>query len=230
MRHLQLHPWNVSVAEAAEIQRSLRSRVSLVGEFDEPRLVAGVDISVPRGSSTGRAAVVILSYPDLELVEVRHAVRPLEMPYIPGYLSFRETPIALDAFERVRNEPDIVLVDGQGIAHPRGLGIASHLGLVLDKQTVGCAKSRLTGRYTEPGIEKGSVSPLVDSGGNRIGDVVRTRTGVKPLFISPGHRIGFEGAVEAVLRCTTTYRLPEPTRIAHVMAGASMEQGACGRL
>ncbi len=221
MRYLQLHPWNVSVHEAAEIQRTLRRQVSLVGEFDEPRLVAGVDISIPRGSDSGRAAVVILSYPEFALVEVRRAVRTLDMPYIPGFLSFRETPIALDAFEQVRNEPDVVLVDGQGIAHPRGLGIAAHLGLLLAKPTVGCAKSRLIGSYIEPVLEKGSVSPLLDRDGNRIGDVVRTKTGVKPLFVSPGHLISLDGAVEAVLKCTTTYRLPEPTRMAHIMAKES---------
>ncbi len=224
MKHLQLHSWNVSIREATDIQRDLRGRVSLLGEFEEPRLVAGVDISVPRGAASGRAAVVILSYPELSVVEVRHAIRPLDMPYVPGFLSFRESPIILDAFDRVRHEPDIVLVDGQGIAHPRGLGIASHLGLLLDKQTVGCAKSRLVGKSEEPGEERGSVSPLVDNSGARIGDVVRTKTGVKPLFVSPGHKISFEGAVHAVLRCTTLYRLPEPTRMAHILAAEPQDQ------
>jgi len=218
MEYRKLHPWNVSIEEAADIQRALRYRISLADAFDELRLVAGVDIGVPRGSNEGRAAAVVLSYAGFQLVEVRRAVRTLRMPYIPGYLSFRETPIALDAFEQIENIPDLILVDGHGIAHPRGLGIASHLGLLLDTPTVGCAKSRLIGTYTEPPLEEGSVTSLLDNDGRQIGNVVRTRTGVKPVFVSPGHKISFESAVEVVLRCVAGYRLPEPIRAAHRLA------------
>lgn len=215
MEYRKLHPWNVSIEEAAEIQRTLCRRVSLVDAFGELRRVAGADIGVRRGLNCGCAAVVVLSYPDFHRVEVRRAVRSLDMPYVPGYLSFRETPVLLDAFEQVENIPDVILIDGQGIAHPRGFGLASHVGLLLDVPTVGCAKSRLLGTFTEPPLEKGFATPLIDDEGRQIGSVVRTRTGVKPVFVSPGHKISFASAVDVALKCATRYRLPEPIRVAH---------------
>ncbi|MHB0913354.1 MAG: deoxyribonuclease V [Armatimonadota bacterium] len=216
MQIKDLHPWNVSVAEAAKIQLELRGQVSLDDEFGELRFVAGVDVSA-RGDE-GRAAVVILTFPGLEIVETATHAGPLPFPYIPGFLSFREAPLALAAFEKIERVPDMVIVDGQGIAHPRGLGIASHLGLFLDLPTIGCAKSRLVGTYEEPGRGKGSRSELLGREG-RIGSVLRTRTGATPVFVSPGHKVGFDSSDRIVLACTTKYRLPEPTRDAHRLAG-----------
>lgn len=218
MKFRQLHRWDVSLEEAAEIQRDLRRRVSLVDGFPELRLVAGVDVCVPAGTNEGHAAVAILSLPDFELVEVRKATRTLTFPYIPGFLSFRETPVVFAAFEKVVHVPDVIIVDGQGIAHPRGLGIAAHLGLLLDVPAVGCAKSHLFGVYEEPGPERGAATPLLDRDGKPIGNVVRTRTGTKPVFVSPGHKVSFESSVRIVLDCSPKYRLPEPIRAAHRLA------------
>ncbi len=225
MQYRQLHPWNVSVKEAAEIQRRLRDQVSLVDGFDPQKveLVAGVDVSIPRFANIGRAAVVILSFPQLELVEVQRAERDLEFPYIPGFLSFRETPIVLAAFDKIKNVPDVIIVDGQGIAHPRRLGIAAHLGLLLDLPTIGCAKSHLYGTFDEPGPTRGSTSPLLAPGGDQIGAVVRTKDNTKPVFISPGHKVSIETSVRMILECTTRYRLPEPIRAAHNAAGGKFE-------
>jgi len=226
MEFRNLHPWDVSIEDAAEIQLDLRRRVSLVDGFDRIRLVAGVDVSVPSGIHEGRAAVAVLSFPDFELTELRRATRKLTMPYIPGFLSFRETPVILAAFREVERVPDVIIADGQGIAHPRGLGIAAHLGLLLDTPTIGCAKSHLFGIYEEPGPERGSSTPLLDKEGNQVGSVVRTRTGAKPVFVSPGHKMNFESAVRIVLECTPKYRIPEPIRAAHQLAGQPAVAGA----
>lgn len=183
------------------------------------RFVAGVDISVgARGSNRGRAAVVVLAYPSLETVEqaVEHA--PVTFPYVPGLLSFRELPLILPAFARLRTRPDLVVVDGQGIAHPRRFGIAAHLGLLLDLPAIGCAKSRLTGVPAAPlAEERGARVPLLDRG-EVVGYLLRSRERVKPLWVSAGHRIGNEAAADWVLRLCTRYRLPEPTRLAHQAA------------
>ena len=155
-----------------------------------------------------------------EVVETAIASMDVTFPYIPGLLSFREAPVCLAAVEKLENEPDVFLIDGQGIAHPRRLGLASHLGLFLDKPTIGCAKSRLTGTFEEPAVEKGSNRPLYD-GDEVIGAVVRTRSNVKPLFVSVGHRCMLEDAIDLTLACATKYRLPEPTRLAH-QTGSSL--------
>ncbi|MCL6519353.1 MAG: deoxyribonuclease V [Armatimonadetes bacterium] len=218
MRFFELHKWEVSVGEAVEIQHSLKSRVSLEDGFLDLNLIAGVDMSISKASQQGHAAVVVLSFPDLNLVEVRQATRKLQFPYVPGFLSFRESPVILQAFLAIEHVPDVVIVDGQGIAHPRGFGIASHLGVLLDIPTIGCAKSYLYGVYEEPGLERGSSTPLFDLDGRQIGNVVRTRTGVKPVFVSPGHKISFDSAVKIVLDCAPQYRLPEPIRVAHRFA------------
>lgn len=165
------------------------------------------------------AAVAVLSFPDLQIVETAVARRPTSFPYIPGFLSFREIPAVLDALEKVKILPDIILCDGQGIAHPRRLGIASHLGLLIDMPTIGVAKSLLIGKYDEVPETKGSWQPLIHQG-ETIGAVLRTRTGVKPLYISSGHRISLPTAIDYVLRCTTKYRLPETTRIADKLASS----------
>jgi len=223
MRYKQLYPWNVSVKEAAEIQRSLRDQVSLVDGFDPDRVhfVGGVDVSVPRFGKTGRAAFVVLSFPELEVIEIQRAERDLELPYIPGFLSFREIPIVLAAVDKVRHEPDVIVVDGQGIAHPRRMGIAAHLGLVLDVPTIGCGKSHLYGLYEDPGPTRGSVSPLLAPDGDQIGAVVRTKDNTKPVFISPGNKVSIPTSVRMILECASKYRLPEPIRAAHNAAGGN---------
>jgi deoxyribonuclease V len=216
------HPWKVSFQEAVKIQKKLahrirrRTSVPLRRRLSDPDLlVAGADISFNRQAPYLFAAVVIMRLGDLSVVErvgLRHQVN---FPYVPGFLSFREVPPILAAWRELKRQPDVLLCDGQGIAHPRRLGLAAHLGLLLDLPAIGCAKSRLIGRYREPGWRKGSASRLSD-GPEIIGRVLRTRSGVKPLYISIGHRIGLEDAVSLVLRCCPRYRIPEPTREAHM--------------
>jgi deoxyribonuclease V len=215
--------WDVTPAEARAVQRRLAGQVVLGGGPADVRAVAGVDIAVgPRGSNAGRAAVVVLAWPSLEPLEQSIERAEVRFPYIPGLLSFRELPLVLPAFARLTRRPDLVIVDGQGIAHPRRFGIASHLGVLLDLPTIGCAKSRLTGLPSGVlGDESGARVPLLD-GDECVGYVLRTRTGVKPLYVSPGHRIGFEEAADWVLRLTAGYRLPQPTRLADQAAARAV--------
>ena len=213
-----LHPWHVSPREAIAIQRQLAAQVVRQGGPRDVHRIAGVDIAVDAARGRGIGAVVVLSYPELAAVEVAVAEAPLTFPYVPGLLSFRETPVLQAAFARLAGPIDLLLVDGQGLAHPRRLGIACHLGLLLDVPTIGCAKSRLLGRHGAPDEPVGSRTDLVD-GGEVIGSVLRTRAGVNPLFVSIGHRIGLAEAEAWVLRCCRGYRLPEPTRLAHQAAG-----------
>jgi len=210
----RLHSWDLDYASAAKLQTSLRGRIIRRSSGRNWNLVAGCDVSYSRGSDVFYGGVVVLSLPDMALVDQARVVNRSSFPYIPGLLSFREAPILLEAFARLRTVPDLVLVDGQGYAHPRRMGLAAHLGLFLDVPTVGCAKSRLVGEYVEPELAAGSRSPLVD-GSERIGTVLRTRTGVKPVFVSTGNRIDLRGAERAVLKCCSRYRLPEPIRTAH---------------
>ncbi len=190
-------------------------------------LVAGADVSHNRFSSTLYAGVVVLSAENFSVVERRAAAAEVDFPYTPGLLSFREAPVLLQALAKLENVPDVVMCDGQGIAHPRRLGLASHVGLWLDRPCVGCAKSRLTGRYEEPGPEPGARSPLLDRGGAVIGSVVRTKARTQPVFVSPGHRIDLESSVRLVLSCCRGYRLPEPTRLAHLYVN-DVRRGAAG--
>ena len=214
----------MSPADAIKLQKDLAAEVSRTGEIPHPSMVAGVDISVNRWAKTGTAAVVVLTYPELELVEVKVITDSLTFPYVPGLLSFREAPLILAACEELATAPDLLMVDGQGIAHPRRIGLASHLGLFLDIPTVGCAKSRLCGSHDEPGNERGSYAELTDDG-EVIGAVVRTRTGVKPVYVSIGHKIDLESAIAMTLRCCRGYRLPESTRLAHMAAGGHLHAG-----
>lgn len=210
-----LHPWPVDGREGIALQRELAARVSLTCEGPLPlRRVAGVDVSHELHGQRLFAAVVVLSWPDLQPLATASAEAEATFPYIPGLLSFRELPVLLEAFRRLPLLPDLVLVDAQGIAHPRRLGLASHLGLWLDLPTIGCAKSRLCGEHGPPGRCKGDhVALLVD--GEELGALLTTRDQVKPLYISPGHRIDLASAIPLVLSCTSRYRLPEPTRLAH---------------
>jgi deoxyribonuclease V len=212
-----MHEWNVPVEEAVAIQRRLRGLVRTEADvvLDRVRIVAGVDASY---KDVARAAVVALSFPALEVLETAVAVRAIPFPYVPGLLSFREAPAVLDALAKLRARPDVLIFDGQGLAHPRRLGLASHLGVYLDLPSVGCAKSRLVGRYEEPGPATGDRAPLVDRG-EVVGVALRTKPRTKPLFVSVGHKIDLETAVALVLACLRGYRLPEPTRLADRLAG-----------
>lgn len=212
-----LHPWDVSPAEAIDIQKRLSEQVITRDSLGEVTTLGGVDVGFEDHGRTTRAAVVVMAYPDLTPLHHAIARLPTQFPYVPGLLSFREIPAVLAAFERLSEPPDLLLCDGQGIAHPRRLGIASHLGLILDRPTVGVAKSRLTGRFEPPGPDKGDWSPLTHRG-ERIGAVLRTRVNVKPLFISSGHRVSLETAIAFTLAAITRYRLPETTRWADHLA------------
>ncbi|MBD1870229.1 deoxyribonuclease V [Leptolyngbya sp. FACHB-671] len=217
MKINQEYDWAKTAEEAIALQQSLKERVITTDCLGIVDFVAGVDVGFEDNGDTTRAAVAVLSFPELELKEQAIARRPTSFPYIPGLLSFREVPAVLDALEQLTITPDLLLCDGQGIAHPRRLGIASHIGLLVDLPTVGVAKSRLFGKHGEVPDQKGSWVALLHKG-ETIGAVLRTRPNTKPLYISPGHRISLETSIEYVLACTPKYRLPETTRFAHKLA------------
>jgi len=221
MRVHHLHRWDLTTAHAVEMQLALASRVSRTDEVTSPRFIAGVDISVDRVRGVARGAVVVLSYPELKIVETRVVEGKVDFPYVPGLLTFREAPLTLAAFERLDIAPDLILFDGQGIAHPRRLGLASHLGLFLDTPAIGCAKSRLCGSHQIPPQEAGGYARLME-GEEVIGAVLRTKLGVKPVYVSIGHKISLESALYWVTQCCRGYRLPEPTRLAHLAAGGKL--------
>ena len=224
-----LHPWDVDPRTAAAIQRDLAARVIARDEVaPEPRFVAGVDLSPPDATGEATAAVVLLELPALSIVEVRlHRGRPA-FPYVPGLLSFREAPLVLGALAMLSTTPDVILVDGQGMAHPRRFGLACHLGLLNGVPTIGCAKSILCGRPDgSPKPERGSHVPLVDHG-EVVGAAVRTRTNVSPIYVSVGHRTSLERAVELTLACCKGYRMPEPTRLAHLAAAGRIAPVGAG--
>lgn len=213
------HDWNLTPTQAVALQRELADEIvaDKALDLDAVRLVAGVDVSVKNDRS--HAAIVVATYPDFRVVETVTALMPTPFPYVPGLLSFREGPVLEEAFGRLEAEPDVFLFDGMGIAHPRRIGIASHLGLWLQRPTIGVGKTRLCGRNAPLAEEKGAHQPLVDKG-ETIGAVVRTRTGKHPLFISPGHLADIPTSVALVLACAPKFRLPEPIRLAHKAAGA----------
>jgi deoxyribonuclease V len=208
--------WADTVGEARAAQELLAPKVRL-RPLGEPALVAGVDAAY--GNRTVIGAACLFSYPELEFIESATAVMKCEFPYVPGLLAFREGPAMAEAVRRLRNEPDIIIVDGQGIAHPLGMGIASHLGLALGLPTIGCAKTLLIGSFREPGRKKGSHSPILLKDKTTAGLALRTRTGVKPVFVSPGHLADIEGSCRVVLQAAPRYRLTEPVRCAHAKAG-----------
>ncbi|KAB8318880.1 deoxyribonuclease V [Tolypothrix campylonemoides VB511288] len=218
MKISQLHTWSLTVDEAIKIQEKLKDEIITEDKLKEPvQYVAGVDMGFEADGTISRAAVAVLSFPDLQLQETSLARRPTTFPYIPGFLSFREIPAVLDALEKIKTIPDIILCDGQGIAHPRRFGIACHLGLIVDMPTIGVAKSLLVGKHEEIPDIRGSWQPLIHRG-ETIGAVLRTRVGVKPIYVSSGHKVSLRTAIDYVLRCTTKYRLPETTRIADKLA------------
>ncbi|MDF7826291.1 deoxyribonuclease V [Pontiellaceae bacterium B12227] len=212
-----MHAWDVSPKEAVKIQRALQDHVRLEDDFGEIKTVAGVDVGFEKNNTITRAAIVVLDFQTLEVLESAVAHHPTSFPYIPGLLSFREVPCVLEAMLKLSAQPDLLLCDGQGIAHPRRFGIAAHLGLLLDIPAVGVGKSRLCGTHDEVPETKGSFVPLMDKD-EQIGVVLRTRANVKPLYISPGHRVSIETAPKLVMKCITKYKLPETTRHAHKLA------------
>lgn len=208
---MALHAWNLGIDEAKAKQRELAEKIVLEDRFDEIRYIAGVDMAINELSGMARAAVVLFSFPDLAILEKHVYEEPVRMPYIPGLLSFRELPCVLGALEQLKQQPDLIMADGQGIAHPRRLGIASHLGLWIDTPTIGCAKSILVGKHEPVGEAVGDWQPLLYSR-QVIGAALRTREKVKPMYISQGHKISLESSIQYVLACGRGYRLPEPTR------------------
>jgi len=208
--------WNISPKEGIELQKKLRREIKLTPLGSLPETVAGADVSYNKGSNIFFAGIVLLSFPGMEIIDEVSAVGKVDFPYIPGLLSFREGPVLIEALRKLEATPDLIIFDGQGIAHPRGLGIASHMGLILNIPSIGCAKTRLCGDYDEPGLEKGSSSPLLMKG-KETGVVLRTKDGVKALFVSPGHIVDIRDSMDIVLTCSKKYRLPEPTRQAHLL-------------
>jgi deoxyribonuclease V len=219
----QLHEWKVSYHEAVAIQNELRKKVSFVALRTDINTVAGADASYDKRSNRMYATIAVLEFPSLELIEKAVAEAEAAFPYIPGLLSFREVPAVAQAFEKLTHKPDILICDGQGVAHPRRFGLASHLGLLFGIPTVGCAKSRLCGTHGPVGPEAGDYAPL-KMDGRTVGAVLRTRTGVKPVFVSVGHLVNLRGAIKMVLRCCAGYRLPEPTRRAHHLVSAARKE------
>jgi deoxyribonuclease V len=211
--------WDLSPQQAFELQSDLAAKVECQPRLGVVRHVAGIDVSVR--DDVARAAIVVLDFEKLTPVDHATATRPATFPYIPGLLAFREGPVLLDVLERVRTMPDLLVFDGQGLAHPRRLGIASHIGVLVDMPSIGCAKSRLCGRHEEPGQEPGCYAPLLDRG-EVIGAVLRTRQRVKPVFVSIGHRVDLGMSIQYVLACCRGYRLPETTRWAHRVAGGDV--------
>jgi deoxyribonuclease V len=227
VRFNRSHPWRVTPLQAAEIQRELKNHLILKGQWKGPGLIAGADASYSRGSVAGYAAVVVMQWPGLNIVETSSARGEIDFPYVPGLLSFREGPVLMEAFSRLMCRPDVVIFDGQGIAHPRGMGLAAHMGVLLDIPSIGCAKSRLVGEHNPPGAAPGDRSDLIVKG-LVVGAVLRTRKGVKPVFVSSGHRLGLETSIRVVLDTCAGYRIPEPVRQAHLKVNAmrAREEGA----
>jgi deoxyribonuclease V len=211
------HAWDLSVVEAQALQSQLAAKVVAKTTFDpgSVKAVAGVDVSF---REVARAAVVVLDFPSLQPLDYAVAETAITFPYVPGLLTFREGPCVLKALERLRSWPDLFIFDGHGLAHPRRLGLASHMGVILDHPSIGCAKSRLSGEHNQPGDAVGDWTPLWEKG-ETIGAVVRSRRGVKPLYVSIGHRVDLTTAIDVVLRSLGRYRLPETTRHAHRLAG-----------
>jgi deoxyribonuclease V len=225
MKITPLHPWTLSPKEAIALQRQLVRDVITDNRLGSVRYVAGADIATYKDSPNGYAGVVVMTYPELRIVEKKRAAVKLTFPYVPGLLAFREAPVLLEAFRQLEHEPDLILIDGQGLAHPRRFGIACHLGLLLDRPTIGCAKSRLFGHHEEPDGKKGSCSDLYDDRKEIIGAVVRTKDNTQPIYVSIGHKVDLPAAIQYALGCCQGYRLPEPTRQAHMFVGSLRQTG-----
>ena len=214
MKYRLLHPWNITPKQGIKIQKDLKKELIFFDKRFPVKKICGTDVSFDKNKNILTSAAIIFSYPGLDLIEEQTAVSECNFPYVPGLLSFREVPVLLMAFDKVNNIPDVVICDGHGIAHPRGIGLASHLGLILDIPSIGCAKKKLIGKYTEVCGKKSDYSYLTD-GEKKIGIVLRTRENIKPVFISQGYKIGLDYSSEIILNCCKKYRLPEPIRKAH---------------
>lgn len=212
----QLHSWKVSTAEASKIQIDLRKKLILHSEsdFSTIQTIAAADVSCNKFENILYTAVVLVRFSDLQIINALTKISSTTFPYLPGFLSFREAPAVLDIFKELSDPPEVLMCDGQGIAHPRGLGLASHLGLFLNIPTIGCAKSVLVGTYTDPALLKGSHSPMIYQG-QMVGAALRSRSNVKPVFVSCGHKIGLQDSIQLVLHTCNRYRIPEPLRMAH---------------
>lgn len=213
MRWKNLHPWDLSPAQAISLQDKLRKKIVFEKYSGIPKLIAGVDVAFKENNAIG--VVVVMDYPEFKIIEQVCIVKKITYPYIPGLLTFREGPVLEKCFKAIKSEPDVIIFDGQGIAHPRNMGIATHLGILLDKPTIGCAKTRLFGRYLALRKSRGAFSYLLDKQAKRIGAVLRTRDNIKPVYVSPGNKIDINGSIKIILRCTKKYRIPEPIRMAH---------------
>lgn len=218
MKMLKLHSWHPTPSNAIKIQRKLKKRIRLQFPSKKVGVIAGADVSFKDGKALG--VVVAFSFPGLEVLETVVKTRPVTFPYISGLLAFREGPVLLDCFKALKHEPDIIIFDGQGTAHFRSMGIATHLGIILSKPSIGCAKSRLTGIIKPVSITKGSYSYITDKHNKIIGATVRTRDGIKPVFVSPGNKITISKSIEIILKTTKKFRLPEPIRLAHHLTQA----------
>lgn len=235
MRANPLHSWDLTPRQAVALQNQLRDTIEREDRFGPVRRVAGVDVGFEQGGEVTRAAVVVLGFPGLEVLETSVSRQATRFPYVPGLLSFREIPALIKALEALRGDPDLLICDGQGVAHPRRFGIAAHLGLLVDCPAIGVGKTRLIGHHPEPPLARGAWVPLLapssnaESGGDEeiVGAVLRTRQGVKPVYVSTGHRVGLESAIRLVMACTPRYRLPEPIRRAH--RSASGQDSSHGR-
>jgi deoxyribonuclease V len=203
--------WSLTPRAAMRLQEKLRDLVSLEDDFAPIRYVAGADLAFDPATDLAVAGVIVYRFPEMEEVERCSAQRKLHFPYVPGLLSFRESPVLLAAFARLKTEPDLILIDGHGRAHPRRFGIACHIGVLFDRPVIGCAKSLLVGKYQEPGMARGATTPLVFKG-ETLGMVLRTRDNVKPIFVTQGHRVSLKSAVELVSQCLDGFRIPRPTR------------------
>lgn len=218
MKITPLHEWKLSPQQAIELQKQLAYEVIKEDKFDAPvKTVAGIDLGYDAKNDMSRAVVVVLKFPELELIESAEAILPIQFPYVPGLLSFRETPVAIKALEKLETAPDVILCDGQGYAHPRRFGVACHIGLITNIPSIGVAKSLLVGKFEDLGETRGSSAPLIHRG-EQVGVALRTKDKVQPLFVSVGHRISLETSIEYVLQCAPKYRLPETTRLADKMA------------
>lgn len=216
MRRRSLHSWDLSPGEAIGLQQRLRGLVEIKPLSSEIRTIAGADISFNKFSEAVYAGIVVLNLPNLQIIESAGVCTVAKFPYVPGLLSFRETPSLLEAWDKLRIKPDVLMLDGQGIAHPRRFGIACHVGIILEIPTIGCAKSILVGSHGELAPEVGSHTPLIDRG-EQVGVALRTKKNVAPVYVSAGHLIDLHSAIELVMKSTSKYRQPEPTRQAHLL-------------
>lgn len=225
MKIYEVHGWDVTPKEAMDIQERLRKQIVLENapEVESINKIGAADVSYDKKTNLVYATVVIFSFPDLRVLEEKDAIRPATFPYIPGLLVFREGPALIEAFQKIATNPDVIIFDGQGIAHPRGIGIATHMGILLDEPSIGCAKTVLVGDYAEPEETAGSQSPLIKEG-VELGVALRTKNRVEPVFVSIGHKIDLKTAIKIVLECTRGYRLPEPVRQAHIVSNKLRER------